>query len=194
MDLIPGWVKALVLLAAVAAVIYAADTFVSGVEKRGYDSGVSYQKAEDQKEFDKVNSSLTKQKADAANLLQAAQKVAIALAVERDKFKTKLETQYEQDQSSTNRIHTKYFSAGLFFTPALQGSGCGGGCSDPLSSGRNASGFANAASVQLPGPLTNALHTLVYDADNLADAYRKCYTYATRRQGKIAPTQESSKP
>ena len=150
----------------------------AGSAYEGHEYGVDAQKATDQKEFDKINAERAQQKADAAALMQKAQSDIIVLQNARDKFKTDLEAQREQDRKTTAALTAKYSALSLRFSAVQGGTDRpdGGGA---VSSPADAASSAGAPVVQLPDEITVRLRSLAADADTLRDDYAKCYRYAT---------------
>jgi hypothetical protein len=150
-----------------------------GVGKWQHTAGVTAQKVADQKEFDKINEKLADQKTEAAGILKTKNAENLALMVERDQLKTTLEKNDAINKAATAALRDKYFGVGLRFQPAqAAGRWLGGGSAQ--GAGLDSSGAAAAAFVQLPDKIAGDLRQLVFDADTLADAYRKCYGYAEK--------------
>jgi hypothetical protein len=152
---------------------------VAGAGVKGHSMGVDAQKAMDQAQFDAINAALTKQKSEANALLQKAQGDIIALQQQRDSFKTQLEVKDAQNRNATAALTAKYSGLQLRFRTA-QSAGCGAGSASAVSSPANAASDAGTAIAVLPDAVTASLRQLAIDADNLNDAYKLCYGYATK--------------
>lgn len=148
-----------------------------GIDSRAYERGVTVQKAEDQKEFDRINGELTTQKAEANRLLQKAGADIIALMAERAKLTAKLEKQHADNQAATAALRDKYAGVGLRFA-APEGSGCGAGGGGSQGASSDAASTPATAVIQLPDALTRNLRRLAEDADKLKDEYALCYAWA----------------
>jgi hypothetical protein len=149
---------------------------VGGAGFEGRRIGIDVQKADDQAQFDQYNTAIAKQKADAARIMQDAQAQIIALQGQRDALKTNLENQYAVHQAETRALSARY--AGLQLRFRTQDPGRGDGSSGTVPAGTDAAGTPSAAVVQLPAEITGNLRQLALDADNLRDAYAKCYAWA----------------
>lgn len=161
-----------ILIAIVAALAIAAGAYTVG---RGH--GINAQKVADQAQFDAINRGIEKQKADANALYRTAQADIIALQAERDRFKTQLEKNREQDRTATDAARDRLAGFGLRFRPQQAG-GSGQGCPGTLPGSPNPAGAASAPVVELPAALARRLRSIAHDADQLADDYRQCYGYA----------------
>lgn len=145
----------------------------------GHGTGIDEQKAADQVQFDKYNRDIDEQKTKANALYRKAQDANLALMTERDQLKTTLEKQHAINQAATAALRDKYFGVGLrFSTRQTAGFGSGGGRAQ--SSGVDPASSEPATLVQLPGEIAADLRRLAFDADQLADDYRKCYGYANQ--------------
>ncbi len=152
---------------------------VAGAGVKGHSMGVQAQKVADQVEFDRINAAITKQKAEAAAIMQGKQAEIIALQQQRDSFKTQLEVKDAQNRKATADLTRKYSGLQLRFR-AVQSAGCGAGGSGTVPSSANAAGDAGTVVAVLPDAITVNLRQLAIDADNLRDAYALCYAYATK--------------
>lgn len=142
-----------------------------------HNAGRDAQKAADQVRFDKINADLTAQKTIAINTFQTAQATIIATLAERDKFKTKLETDHAKNIKTIDDLRNKYAGIGLRFA-APKDAGCWTGSKSPMPTAANPASTEPAPIVQLPDTIANDLRALVFDADKLAVEYKKCYEWA----------------
>lgn len=145
----------------------------------GHGTGIDEQKAADQVQFDKYNQDIADQKTQANALYRKAQDANLALMTERDQLKTTLEKQHAINKAATAALRDKYFGVGLRFT-ARQTSGFGSGGGSAQDPGPDSASPGPATLVQLPGEIAANLRRLAFDADQLADEYRKCYGYANQ--------------
>lgn len=159
------------ILAAILAVIA---TFGIGFSS-GRHAGIVDQKAVDQVQFDKINRDTAEQKTQANALYRKKQDDNLALMLERDQLKTRLEKQHATNQANTAALRDKYTGLGLHFTAEAPRLGNGSRCAP--SPGADPASNEPAAVVQLPGEIAENLRRLAFDADSLADDYRKCYGY-----------------
>mgnify|MGYP001565878198 CR=1 FL=1 len=172
-------VLAIAALGILVAGVGLVTSYLNNVEKRGYDRGVLAQKAEDQKEFDRINGERTAQKAEAGRLLNKASADIIALMGERAALNHKLEKQHAESEAATAALHDKYAGLGLrFANPAAQDAGNRDGGRIPQGPSAQAPVPAAAPYIELPGPLAASLRGIVFDADKLRDDYAACYAYA----------------
>lgn len=141
--------------------------------------GKKSQKVVDQVQFDKVNSDLTKQKADANRLYQQAQADIIKAQAERDEFKTQLGVQREASRKVTDDLRGKYAAISLRFS-APKSAGDRGNCGSAIGTAITAASPAAAAVIQLPDEIAGNLRQLTADADKLRDDYALCYAYAMK--------------
>lgn len=139
----------------------------------GHRSGVTDQKAADQVQFDKINRDTVEQKAQANALYRQQQDANIAMMLERDQLKTKLEKQHAIDTANTAALRDKYTGLGLRFTAEAPRLGNSSGCAK--SAGIDPASAETSAIVQLPDALAANLRRLAFDADQLADDYLECY-------------------
>lgn len=160
----------------IGAMLAIAGAFFSG-DYFGHGRGIDEQKVSDQREFDRINAGLAKQKAEANALYRQAQADIISLQGERDKLKTELEAKREIDRKATEARRTEFAGVGLRFKPA-QGAGDRRDGAVPPSPGANPASADAAPAIELPATVTSDLRSFAFDADNLADEYRKCYGYA----------------
>lgn len=162
--------------AIIAALVVAIGLWFGG-DHVGHTRGINEQKVADQGKFDKVNADLTENKAEAAGILKTKNAEILALMIERETLKTTLEKDREKNRVATNALRDKYASIGLRIELGKDsGRWPGGGSAS--STVVNSTGVDAAAILQLPDTVTGNLRQLVFDADNLADEYRKCYGYA----------------
>ena len=152
---------------------------LAGVGWWQHNAGRNAQIAADQLQFDRINAQINEQKTIANNTYRTAQATIIATLAERDKFKTQLEKDHAKNQAATDALRRKYADVGLRF-PAAQGSGCGAGSPSPLPAVAGAASIDAAAVCVVSDAVDAALKSIVFDADQLADEYQKCYGYATQ--------------
>lgn len=145
----------------------------------GHHSGVTDQKAADQVQFDKINLDISTQKTQANALYRKQQDASIALMVERDQLKTTLEKQHAINKTTTAALRDKYFGIGLRFS-TRKTAGLGSGSGSAQGAGTDPASAEPSTLVQLPGEITADIRHLAFDADHLADDYRKCYGYANQ--------------
>lgn len=145
----------------------------------GHRVGTNAQKVADQAQFDQINADLTEQKATANAVYRKFQENNLALMVERDKLKTNLEKENEAHRVATAALRDKYAAVGLRYS-AAQDAGHWPGGGSPTGAGADPASPAAPAVVQLPDPIATNLRRLTFDADTLADNYRKCYGYASQ--------------
>lgn len=148
-----------------------------GGDYSGHARGVNQQKVSDQARFDKINTDLTNQKADASEKYRTAQANNLALMTERDQLKTTLGKEHEQNRIATAALRDKYAGTGLRYTNSA-GSGIGVSGIGTSGTGNNPASASGTAVLQLPDALTANLRRLAFDAETLADSYRECYGYA----------------
>ena len=158
----------------IGALLAALAAWFSGTV-HGHRAGVAEQKAADQILFDEINHKISTQKAEADAAWRAAQDRNLALVVERDRLKTQLEKRHARDAAATDALRDRYARLGLRYAAESAGSRCGSdGAAAP---GTGTDQPAEPAVVELPGALTADLRQLAFDADRLADDYRKCRAY-----------------
>jgi hypothetical protein len=152
---------------------------LAGVGKWQYIAGVTAQKVADQVQFDVINQKLADQKTEAAAVLKRSNADNLALLVERDRLKTTLEKEYATNQATTAAARDRYAGLGLRFQPA-QVAECGSGGGSAQGASADSAGAGASASVQLPDEIAGDLRQIAFDADTLADNYRKCFGYAQK--------------
>lgn len=164
----------------IAALVALIGTWFGG-QATGHRAGVAEQQAADQVRFDKVNQALTDQKTEANAAYRAIQEHNLALVVERDKLKSDLEKEHAKNAAATDAVRRDLAAASLRYAAAeaTRPGGCSLGAG---SAGSGATSPDEPAAVELPAPITSDLRQLVFEADQLADAYRECYGYAMRVQ------------
>ena len=145
----------------------------------GHRVGTNSQKVADQAQFDQINAVLTEQKATANAAYRTFQENNLALMVERDQLKTNLEKENEANRVATAALRDKYSTVGLRFS-TTQDTGHWPGSSAAQSAGTDPASPPAPTVVQLPDKTAADLRLLTYDADTLADSYRKCYGYASQ--------------
>jgi hypothetical protein len=148
-----------------------------GVGTWQHTEGVAEQKVEDQREFDRINAAITKQKSEATAKYSAKQAEVIAVMAERDQFKNQVEKERNEHRIETDALRARYAGLGLRFRPA-EGAGPGAGGGSAASPPGNPAGAVAPAVVQLPDAVARNLRQLVFDADRLRDEYAACYAYA----------------
>ena len=161
----------LIVGAILAAIAIAGGGYVKG----SYD-GVNRQKVADQMQLDQINRQLADQNAVATMLIQANAKRILALLNERDKLKLDLERTHVKNQKITDDLRLQLSVTSLLFRTA-PGTECGP--SNPgggTASGNPASTPASTL-VLIPEPTAGNLKQLAYEADQLADAFRECYSW-----------------
>lgn len=161
----------------IAAIIALAGAFFGG-ERIGHRNGVNQQKVADQAQFDKVNTDLAKQKAEAARLYEQAQKDIITKQTAEAEFKTQLEKQRAQANTTITALRRDYDARSLRFT--IKDPGCRAGGGDSSATQGNPASPATTTEVQLPDSIARNLRQLVEDADSLKIEYQACYDWANR--------------
>lgn len=153
----------------------AAGLVVGGVHY-GTKVGIDSQKAADQSIFDDYNASIAKQKVEANNKLRDKNAEIVATLVERDNFKSQLETEHVKNTEITNKLAAAYSAYSLRFR-AEENSRRGNGGSGSGDAKNQGPGNATTTIVQLPDEITRNLRQLAYEADQLNDDYKLCYGY-----------------
>lgn len=156
---------------AVGAILVLAALTVFGLFMRN--EGKLSQRATDQTKFDQINADITRQKADALAIISRAAADQAALAQERDEFKTKLETEHAQNETTTRALQSKYAGLRLKF----QGSGCGPSGSGSMSQTGTTTVPTGPAECFVPDSIAAGLRELAADADALKDNYTLCRSY-----------------
>ena len=164
--------------ALIVAIVLAVALWFGG-DHAGHKRGINAQKVADQRQFDQINAEREQQKATANVIYRKAQDDNLTLMVERDQLKTKLEKEHATNQKATDDLRTRYSGLGLRFTTD-QGAGLGLSSRSAQGAGTDPASAIAPAFVQLPDALAADLQQLTFDADRLADDYRKCYGYATQ--------------
>ncbi len=145
----------------------------------GYGRGVTFQKVEDQKQFDKLNADLAKQKADAGAKYKALAEQALASAQAADKFKNQLEVVREKSRTDLDAYRRSVSGSRLFFD-STQAPGCGHSSGSPQSGAQLPTSPDATSRVELPPTLREALRELMDIADDVSLNYRACYGWAHR--------------
>jgi len=140
----------------------------------GHTVGVNSQKVEDQVEFDRINKQLLDNKTVAAGILAKKNAENISLAEERDRIKSTLEKEREDNRTVTGNLERKYSGLSLRFR-ATKDAGCWAGSGISGKAKDDAIGIATTTEVQLPDEIAGNLRQLTKDADELNDDYTKCY-------------------
>jgi hypothetical protein len=139
-------------------------------------AGVVEQKAECQRDFDRINAAIAKQKAQASSMYQAKQAEVITALAERDQFKNQVEKERNEHRVETDTLRARFAGLGLRFRPA-EGAGSGAGSGSAGGPQGDATGAAAPADVQLPDQVAGDLRQLAFEADRLKDEYGACYRY-----------------
>jgi hypothetical protein len=147
-----------------------------GAHKQGYNAGENAQSALDQKQFDKINAAIAKNKANANAEIHAKQTEIIALQANRAASLKQIEAQNVQNTETTNRLHASYSALGLQYR-AAEAARNRPGSSDTLSAADNSTGTTGSPILQLPDVAAKFLHDLAADADALNDSYKECYAF-----------------
>ena len=149
----------------------------AGSAYEGHKVGVNSQKVADQAQFDKYNSDIAAQKAQASAELASANTEVIAQKTKSDKLTHDLEVAHETDTQNTNRIHNLSMAYSLRFASA-ENSGRGDGSADAKAGTGDAAGDTGAAVCQLSDEASKSLDSIAYDADTLRDDYALLYKWA----------------
>lgn len=184
----PGLLKVIGVLVALASLVVALMYAYNTVHDDGVEQGQGEQQKADQKTLDDINVQLSKQKADADALYLAKVKEVLDTVKQRDAFKKQLGEANEKDRLSTEAHHVELAGQQLRFATSCNPTNAGGGGSGGSAASPGGTAAANDATtiVQLPAKITSDLRQLAFDADRLADEYRKCYGYANKR---VTPAQ-----
>jgi len=158
------WIKVLI-----AAIIAAA------IATAAYRTGVNAQKVADQGEFDRINASITEQKAQANAAYRTVQEHNILVMKERDTLKTKLQTEKLTNAKAINDLRTRYANVGLRYVTKDARLG-DGGVGSLLGTG-NAAGNVATTINELPAAITTSLRSIAYDCDSLNVDYRLLYDW-----------------
>jgi hypothetical protein len=156
-----------------AIVIMGAALF--GAERAGESRGHALQAVTDQVQFDHVNAQLTAQKAQANALIQAAADQALAKQRADADLLRHQEHSYENDLAATDLVRRSAAAERLRVTVNVPDSGSRPGSGDSVRGEDATAGATRTETVELPAQVGQDLRDLVFDADQLADAYRKCY-------------------
>lgn len=141
-----------------------------------YEDGITHQKGIDQGIFDRVNQQLTDQKAVAAKMISDRDLQIIALQQAQAAQRAQQEKQHDQDVAATDAARRDAAASRLRITiPVSQVAGCGvgrgvdvpGPSTSPVTSGTEV--------LDLPEAYRRGLLDIAFDADKLADDYRRCY-------------------
>lgn len=115
------------------------------------------------------------QKIKAEAILAEKSAKNVALMVERDALKTKLEKEDAANRKTTDDLRARYATRSLQFVSSQRCGPSGGGTG---SAAADSSGNDAATIIQLPDEIARNLRQLANDADKLADDYKKCFNYA----------------
>lgn len=141
----------------------------------GHSHGVDSQKVADQQAIDKVTAQIAENKRIANAELTNALNGVIAIQTERDKFKTKLQQEHQENVQTTDRLHSAYESIRLRF--AADPARSGASCDNALPTKGNAPGNDGTSVCQLSEEATRSLRQIALDADRLRDDYKLLYDY-----------------
>lgn len=142
----------------------------------GHSVGTDTQQIKDQVEFSRIDKERTKQKEDAAALLDQEVKKGIALTNQNQELIAQGVKDHEAFRKTTADLNHKYSTLKLRFATTSTSTGS---CSNSttIQSGETISGTPSASVVQLPDSITNDLRQLTENADTYLGWYRKCYKY-----------------
>lgn len=132
----------------------------------GHGIGKNAQKAEDQAEFDKINSALTAQKALAQAALNSANEANAKRRVEVGKTIAQLEKTHAENQNLTDRNRTLLDAYQLRWKSSESAGRWGGGASAEADTSGTASDSASSE-CQLPTALAESLGEILFDADKM---------------------------
>lgn len=165
---------------AVAAVIG------TGSYMAGHKNGVNEQKAQDQAQFDTINAERSKQKTEAAAILDKLQAGIIAQQQDDAKLRKTIDDQALLLDRQNDDLAAALASRSLrFVAPAAAKGRADRSCrAGPASPAASAASAPAATVVQLPEALTRDLRRLVADADRLNVEYGKCYQWVNQ-EGKV---------
>lgn len=153
---------------------------VVGVGIWQHNAGAISQQVTDQAQFDKINSDLAAQKAEANSKLQAA--LTSNLQLQQKSEQDKKDFQDERDKASVtiNTLRKQYATAKLQFA-VPEGTGCGNSSSGAAGSGSSPS-TAGTNYIQLPDKIATDLRELMVEGDELAANYKMCYQWVNRKK------------
>lgn len=123
------------------------------------------------------DAAITRQKLDAAGLMQQLQAAVIAKQQADAALHQLQETYREADRQRTADARRRLADDRLRITVPIEAGGCGGGGAGAVPGTADAAGAPRTETVDLPGPVARDLRQLVLDADELADDYRACYRF-----------------
>jgi hypothetical protein len=149
---------------------------LAGVGIIGYHTGNDARAALDQKQFDKVNADIAKNKAAANAEIQAKQLAIIALQANRAAALKQIEAQNVQNTETTNRLHDSYSALGMQYR-AAESARRGNSSADAVPATCDNASTGQPAILQLPDVAAKFLHDLAADADALNDSYKECYAF-----------------
>lgn len=156
------------------AAVWAASLAGVGVWQHG--AGKHAQRAADQAQFDKINTDIAQQKADANAQLRAALESSIAAAQQQAETQSRLEQDHVEHQAVTDDLRKRLAGERLRFA-AAQGSRCGGGGHGAVPEAASSARPAETAVCELSAEAASALREIAVDADRLADDYRLCFGF-----------------
>lgn len=142
----------------------------------GHSNGVNTQKVKDQAEFSRIDKELTKQKEDAAALLDQEIKKGIELTNKNQELIAQGVKDHEEFRKTTADLNRKYNTLKLRFATTSTTTGDSSN-STKSKSGEAVSGTTTTTIVSLPDVVTRDLRQLTTEADNWLGWYRKCYNY-----------------
>lgn len=143
----------------------------------GHSNGVNTQKVKDQAEFSRIDKERTKQKEDAAALLDREIKKGIELTNKNQTLIAQGVKDHEEFRKTTTDLNNKYNSLKLRFATTTSTATGNGGSSTQSQGGEAVSGTTTTTIVSLPDVVTRDLRQLTTEADNWLGWYRKCYDY-----------------
>lgn len=160
------------LIYLVAAIAIATAGFAGG-----HRVGTNAQKVADQSEFDRINNEITEQKAVANAAYRKFQENNLAVLVERDALKTKLQKEKQTNVETINALRARYANVGLRYSTG-QVAGLGDVSNGPVLGTGFAASNSTTVEHELPAAITASLRSIAYDCDALSADYRLLYEWA----------------